>query len=374
MDSLRYWVTEMRVDGFRFDLAPTLARELAEVDKLGSFFDIIHQDPVLSQVKLIAEPWDIGPGGYMVGNFPVGWTEWNGEYRDAIRSFWAGHDVHTDVLAHRLTGSGDLYEHTGRKPHASINYVTCHDGYTLRDLVSYEQKHNQANGENNRDGHNDNRTWNCGHEGPTDDPKVNARRLRQRRNLVATVLLSQGVPMLLAGDEIAHTQKGNNNAYCQDNELTWLAWNHADRDFLAFVQTLIHLRVTEPVLRRRAFFLGRAIRGEGVANIAFFKPNGHEFTDGEWKTAHKCFGMRLAGDQIHETDDFGEPIIGNTLLVLFNAGQKVVRFTLPTTNPEHVWELLFDTADDHKPTASYPGGSRYDMGDHTLVVFRTRSK
>jgi glycogen operon protein len=372
MDSLRYWVQEMHVDGFRFDLAPTLARELAEVDKLAAFFDIIHQDPVLSRVKLIAEPWDIGPGGYMVGNFPVGWTEWNGEYRDAVRGFWAGHDVSTDLLAHRLTGSGDLYERTGRRPYASINFVTCHDGYALRDLVSYEKKHNEANGEDNRDGHNDNRNWNCGHEGPTDDPQVSARRHRQQRNLLATVLLSQGVPMLLAGDEIGHTQKGNNNAYCQDNELTWIEWPRADRALFAFVQTLARIRAEEPVLKRRTFFQGRAIRGAGVADVSWFKPNGHELTDDEWKAPHKCLGVRLAGDLIRETDERGEPIVGDTLLALFNAGRKGVSFALPATNPEHVWELLFDTADDSKPRAPFSGGARYDLVDHSLALFRTR--
>ena len=373
MDSLRYWVQEMHVDGFRFDLAPTLARELAVVDKLGSFFDIIHQDPVLNRVKLIAEPWDIGPGGYMVGNFPVGWTEWTGEYRDAVRGFWAGREVPTDVLAHRLTGSGDLYERTGRRPYASVNFVTCHDGYTLHDLVSYERKHNEANGEGNNDGHNDNRNWNGGHEGPTDDPKVNARRARQRRNMLATVLLSQGVPMLLSGDEIGHTQRGNNNAYCQDNELTWLGWEGADRDFLAFAHAVTRLRAEEPVLKRRTFFQGRPIRGEGVADVSWFKPNGHELTDQEWKLPHKSLGVRLAGDLIRETDERGEPIVGDTLLVLMNADTRHVRFSLPATNPDHVWELVFDTADDRKPHATVSGGDKYELVDHALALFRTRS-
>jgi isoamylase len=372
MDSLRYWVLEMHVDGFRFDLAPTLARELAVVDKLGAFFDIIHQDPVLSQVKLIAEPWDIGPGGYMVGNFPIGWAEWNDKYRDAIRDFWAGTDVPTEQLAHRLTGSGDLYEQTGRRPYASINYATCHDGFTLRDLVSYNEKHNEANGEENRDGSSHNRSWNCGAEGPSDDPQVNARRRRQQRNLLATVLLSQGVPMLLAGDELGHTQRGNNNAYCQDNELTWLEWPRADRDLLAFAQAVLRLRAEEPVLKRRTFFQGRAIRGEGVKDVSWFKPHGHELTDAEWETPLKCLGVRLAGDLIRETDDRGEPIVGDTLFALMNAGPKLVRFTLPATNPEHVWELLFDTADDLKPHAAFRGGARYELADHALALFRTR--
>ncbi len=372
MDSLRYWVEVMHVDGFRFDLAPTLARELAEVDKLGSFFDIIHQDPVLSRVKLIAEPWDIGPGGYMVGNFPIGWTEWNGEYRDAVRAFWAGRDVPTDLLAHRLTGSGDLYERTGRRPYASVNFVTCHDGFTLRDLVSYEQKHNEANGEENRDGSSENHNWNGGSEGPTDDPKVTARRGRQRRNLLATVLFSQGVPMLLAGDEIGHTQRGNNNTYCQDNELTWLEWARADRDFLAFAHAVTQLRAEHPVLKRRTFFQGRPIRGAGVADVSWFKPNGGELTDAEWTTPHKALGMRLAGDLIRETDDRGDPIAGDTLLVLMNADAKAVRFVLPATHADHVWERVLDTADDRKPHAAVAGGARYELIDHSLALFRTR--
>ncbi len=372
MDSLRYWVTEMHVDGFRFDLAPTLARELAVVDKLGSFFDIIHQDPVLSRVKLIAEPWDIGPDGYMVGNFPVGWAEWNDKYRDAVRDFWAGADVPTEQLAHRLTGSGDLYEQTGRKPYASINYATCHDGFTLRDLVSYNEKHNEANGEENRDGSGHNRSWNCGAEGPTDDPQVTARRRRQQRNILATVLLSQGVPMVLAGDEFGHTQRGNNNAYCQDNELTWLEWPTADRALLDFARAVLRLRAEEPVLKRRTFFQGRAIRGAGVKDVSWFKPSGQEISDAEWEAPLKCLGMRLAGDLIREIDERGEPVVGDTLLALFNAGPKPVRFALPATNPEHAWELLFDTADDDRPHALFTGGAKYELIDHALAVFRTR--
>ena len=372
MDSLRYWVTEMHVDGFRFDLAPTLARELAVVDKLGAFFDIIHQDPVLNAVKLIAEPWDIGPGGYMVGNFPIGWTEWNGEYRDAVRKFWAGQDVPTELLARRLTGSGDLYEQSGRRPHASINFVTCHDGFTLRDLVSYNQKHNEANQEDNRDGTNDNLSWNCGAEGPTDDPAVLARRKRQQRNLLATLLLSQGVPMLLAGDDFGHTQRGNNNTYCHDDELTWLNWEHADQNLLAFARVMTRIWHEQPTLKRRTFFQGRPIRGAGVADVAWFMPNGHELTDAEWPTPHKCLGMRLAGDQIRETDERGEPVVGDTLFALFNAGPKAVKFVLPATNPEHVWELLFDTADDLKPHATFAGGTKYSLTDRSLVLLRTR--
>ena len=274
MDSLRYWVTEMHVDGFRFDLASTLARELFEVDRLGAFFDIIHQDPVLSQVKLIAEPWDVGPGGYQVGNFPVLWTEWNGKYRDCVRRFWKGDGGTASELATRLAGSSDLYQDDGRKPYASINFITCHDGFTLHDLVSYNEKHNEANGEDNRDGANDNNSWNCGAEGPTDDPAIIELRERQKRNLMATLMLSVGVPMMLGGDELGHGQKGNNNAYCQDNELNWLNWELDDRQkqFLEFTRKLIFIRRSQPVFQRRKFFLGRAIRGSKVKDISSSAP------------------------------------------------------------------------------------------------------
>ncbi|MBY0512669.1 MAG: glycogen debranching protein GlgX [Gemmataceae bacterium] len=374
MDSLRYWVLEMRVDGFRFDLATALARELFEVDKLSTFFDVIHQDPVLSQVKLIAEPWDVGPGGYMVGNFPVGWTEWNGEYRDAIRKYWAGQPVQADKLAHRLTGSSDLYEQTGRRPYASVNFVTCHDGFTLQDLVSYNGKHNEANQEDNRDGSNDNHSWNCGHEGPTDDPNVVAVRERQKRNLYATLLLSQGVPMVLAGDELSHTQQGNNNTYCQDNDLTWLDWNVTPgrEKFLGFVRKVNHLWKTQPVLKRRTFFQGRPIRGSGVADVSWFKPDGAELADGEWEQPAACFGCRLAGDLIAEADERGEPIRGDTVFYVLNATPNAVEFTLPVTNPGHQWERVFDTADDDHPPARLPGKGKYGVRDRSVAVFRTR--
>src|SRR5262245_37800921 len=266
MDSLRYWVLEMHVDGFRFDLASTLARELFEVNRLGAFFDIVHQDPVLSQVKLIAEPWDVGPGGYQVGNFPVLWTEWNGKYRDSVRRFWKGDGGLVSEFATRLAGSSDLYQWTGRAPHASINFITCHDGFTLQDLVSYNDKHNEANGEENRDGANDNNSWNCGAEGPTDDAGINALRERQKRNLITTLLLSQGVPMLYSGDELSHTQQGNNNAYCQDNELTWLDWglDETKQKFLEFVRKVTRLWREQPVFQRRKFFQGRRIRGTDI--------------------------------------------------------------------------------------------------------------
>jgi isoamylase len=266
MDSLRYWIVDMHVDGFRFDLAATLARGLHEVDRLSAFFDLVQQDPIVSQVKLIAEPWDVGDGGYQVGNFPPNWAEWNGKYRDCVRNYWRGMDQTVNEFAYRLSGSSDLYETTGRRPFASINFVTAHDGFTLADLVSYNEKHNDANGEDNRDGDNDNRSWNCGAEGRTDDPDVVPLRARQQRNLLATLLLSQGIPMLLAGDEIGRTQGGNNNAYCQDNDISWVDWQHADHDLLAFTASLITLRRSHPVFRRRHYFLGRPIHGAGITD------------------------------------------------------------------------------------------------------------
>ncbi|HXD85855.1 MAG TPA: glycogen debranching protein GlgX, partial [Urbifossiella sp.] len=284
MDSLRYWVKEMHVDGFRFDLASTLARELFDVNKLGAFFDIIHQDPIISQVKLIAEPWDVGPGGYQVGNFPPGWTEWNGKYRDCVRKFWKGDGGTASEFATRLCGSSDLYEWSGRKPYASINFITCHDGFSLNDLVSYNDKHNEANGEENNDGCSNNDSWNCGAEGPTDDSNINALRDKQKRNFLLTLMLSQGVPMLLAGDELSHTKKGNNNTYCQDNELTWLNWNLDDRQeaFLRFAVLASRIWREQPVLQRRQFFLGRSIRGEGITDVSWFNPDGKDMSDDDW--------------------------------------------------------------------------------------------
>ncbi|KPV49517.1 glycogen debranching protein, partial [Kouleothrix aurantiaca] len=303
MDSLRYWVTEMHVDGFRFDLAATLARGLHADSQLTTFFDMIHQDPVLSQVKLIAEPWDIGPGGYQVGNFPVLWAEWNGKYRDAIRRYWKGDDIPTPELAYRLTGSSDLYKHNGRRPYASINFITAHDGFTMRDLVSYNHKHNEANGEDNRDGENHNNSWNHGAEGATEDKKINALRARQQRNLMASLLLSQGVPMLLAGDERSRTQQGNNNTDCQDNGLNWVDWrlDDAGRTMLAFTQKLIRLRNEHPALHRRKFFQGRSIHGSSVHDIEWFLPDGQEMTDAEWGTSTaRCLGLRLNGPAMAE--------------------------------------------------------------------------
>src|SRR5262245_25033555 len=375
MDSLRYWVLEMHVDGFRFDLASTLARELFEVNKLGAFFDIIAQDPVLSQVKSIAEPWDVGPGGYQVGNFPVGWTEWNGKYRDSVRKFWKGDGGTVSEFATRLAGSSDLYAQSGRAPHASVNFVTCHDGYTLQDLVSYNDKHNEANGENNKDGANDNNSWNCGAEGPTNDANILALRERQKRNFLATLLFSQGVPMLLAGDELSHTQKGNNNTYCQDNELTWLDWNLDDsrKQFLDFVRRATETWRSNPVFQRRKFFQGRRIRGQGVTDISWFGPDGKDMDDAAWAARFvKCLGVRLAGDLIGDVDERGEKIVGDTLMILYNAHHEPIPFTLPVTNPNHKWEAVLDTATTlSQPSPVLAGRDTYKVQGRSVVMLRT---
>jgi isoamylase len=376
-DSLRYWVTEMHVDGFRFDLASTLARELYEVDRLGAFFDIIHQDPILSQVKLIAEPWDVGPGGYQVGNFPVLWSEWNGKYRDTVRRFWKGDDNTLSEFATRLSGSSDLYQSDGRKPYASINFITCHDGFPLHDLVSYNEKHNDANGENNQDGANDNNSWNCGAEGLTDDPAINGLRWQQQRNFLTTLLLSEGVPMLLAGDELSHTQQGNNNAYCQDNEITWLTWHLTEEQqaFGDFVRAMIHLRRTQPVFQRRKFFQGRAIHGAGIQDITWFEPSGQEMTEEAWNTGYvRCLGVRLAGDLIGDVDEHGEPIVGDTMLLLLNAHHEPIPFTLPATAESQSWERLLDTADPQGEPLQWTGGQPYALRGRSMVVLRTRAQ
>jgi glycogen operon protein len=373
MDSLRYWVVDMHVDGFRFDLASALARELYEVDKLGSFFDIIQQDPVLSQVKLIAEPWDLGEGGYQVGNFPAGWTEWNGRYRDSVRQFWRGDGGQVSQLASRLAGSSDLYAQGGRRPYASINFVTSHDGFTLRDLVSYSRKHNEANGEANRDGESHNLSSNCGVEGDTDDPAILALRARQTRNFLATLLLSQGVPMLTAGDEIGRTQHGNNNAYCQDNEISWIDWNltPGHSDLLAFTRRLINLRATHPVLRRRTFFQGRVIRNEEVTDIVWLDADGQEMTDATWNAPHaRCLGAMLVGDAIAEVDDRGEPIHDDTLLLLLNAGEAAVTFSLPAIPLGQAWELVLDTNGEGREADANVAGPAYALGGRSLAVFR----
>lgn len=372
MDSLRYWTLEMHVDGFRFDLASSLARELHEVDKLSAFFEIIHQDPVLSRVKLIAEPWDLGVGGYQVGNFPVGWTEWNGEYRDAVRSFWKGDGATVNQLATRLSGSPDFYQRSGRLPYASINFITCHDGFTLQDLVSFNGKHNEANREENRDGNDNNLSWNCGEEGRTGNPEVLALRERQKRNLLATLFVSQGVPMLLAGDELSHSQEGNNNTYCQDNELAWLNWELSGEanEFLTFTRKIAEIWRTQPVLKRRNFLQGRAIRGSEIKDVTWLNTRGEEMTEAEWNMGFvRCFGVRWAGDVIAEVDEQGNTIVGDTLLLLFNAHFEPMEFSLPLTRGELAWELLLDTSGTELTEGLAPQAV-YRLEARSLAVLR----
>jgi glycogen operon protein len=377
MDSLRYWVLEMHVDGFRFDLAATLARELHAVNKLGAFLDIIHQDPILSQVKLIAEPWDLGEGGYQVGNFPVGWAEWNDRYRDTVRSYWKGDSGTVSDLAYRLTGSSDLYAHSGRRPYASINFVTAHDGFTLQDLVSYNDKHNEANGEENRDGTTNNRSWNCGVEGPTDDKNIQALRAKQKRNMFTTLLLSQGVPMIYAGDAMGHSQNGNNNAYCQDNELSWLKWELTpeDRDLFAFVQRMINLRKRHPVFRRRHFFQGRPIKGETVKDVLWLNFKGLEMSEEEWRdpSVH-CIGMFLSGQGLNETDERGRKRSDENFLLLLNAYHEDIQFTLPEFRPGGRWSAWMDTSRESglRPVDSHDGGAAYPLQARSMVVLMER--
>jgi isoamylase len=376
MDSLRYWVIEMRVDGFRFDLAATLARQFHEVDRLSAFFDLIQQDPVVSQVKLIAEPWDVGEGGYQVGNFPALWSEWNGKYRDTVRDFWRGRPATLGEFASRLTGSSDLYQADSRHPGASVNFVTSHDGFTLRDLVSYNQKHNEANGEGNRDGTDDNRSWNCGVEGPTDDPAAAALRARQQRNFLATLMLSQGVAMLLHGDELSRTQRGNNNAYCQDSEISWVDWEHDDEDLLDFTRRLITLRREHPVLRRRRWFQGHSIRG--TVDLGWFKPDGTEMSDEDWNSGPaNAVGVFLNGDAITDPDPRGQPVTDDSFLLLFNAQPDAIDWTLPKQWGRR-WEVVLDTADVGRDPASRREGNSCDSGltlpvtGRSLVVFLHR--
>ena len=375
MDSLRYWVLEMHVDGFRFDLASALARELHEVDKLGAFFDIIHQNPELSHVKLIAEPWDLGEGGYQVGNFPVGWTEWNGKYRDSVRAFWKGDGGLIGEFATRLTGSSDLYASSGRRPCASINFITAHDGFTLHDLVSYNVKHNEANGEENRDGENHNLSWNCGAEGPTEDPEIQALRALQKRNLVATLLFSQGVPMLRGGDEFSHSQAGNNNAYCQDNEISWLDWDISEeaRAFLNFVRRVLGLRRGHPVFRRRKFFQGRAIHGAGVKDILWLNPDGQEMSDQQWEQHFaRGLGAYLSGSELSEVDGRGRPVHDDDFLLLINAHHESVPFRLPQESLPGTWHCLLDTSfEDGLVTNGYfNSGQAYPLQARSLALLR----
>jgi isoamylase len=374
MDSLRYWVLEMHVDGFRFDLAATLARELHDVDRLSAFFDIIQQDPVISQAKLIAEPWDVGEGGYQVGNFPPLWSEWNGKFRDTVRDYWRGTDQTLGELANRLTGSSDLYELTGRRPYASINFVTAHDGFTLRDLVSYNEKHNEANGENNQDGANDNRAWNCGVEGPAADPVVNALRGRQQRSFLATLLLSIGVPMICGGDEIGRTQQGNNNAYCQDNEISWYDWQHVDDVLLAFVSRVVHFRHEHPAFQRRRWFAGRSLRGADVSDIGWFKADGEPMTEEDWNTGFaRTLGVFLNGKAIPTLDARGEPIVDDSFYILFNAHFEAMAFKLPMSPWGDRWVKVIDTAKpvpDLREHHQIRAGEELRLEAHSMVVLR----
>jgi isoamylase len=369
MDSLRYWVTDCHVDGFRFDLASALARELYDVDRLSAFFDVIHQDPVLSQVKLIAEPWDVGPGGYQVGNFPVLWSEWNGIYRDTVRDFWRARATVGDFAA-RFTGSSDLYQRDGRRPFASINFVTAHDGFTLADLVSYERKRNEANGEGNRDGTDDNRSWNCGVEGPTDDPAVLALRRRQQRNFLATLLLSQGVPMLLGGDELGRTQRGNNNAWCQDNELSWFDWDGADEELLRFARRLIRMRRDHPVFHRTDFFAGRE-QGSGLPDVWWFRPDGRRMIRGDWQgpDGHRL-GVFLNGQEITTRGPRGEPVGDDSFLLLFNADADATEFTLPPRRFGLRWVLELSTFEPEADVASFAPRDSLRVEGRSLLVLR----
>ncbi|OCB22933.1 glycogen debranching protein GlgX, partial [Mycobacterium intracellulare] len=375
MDSLRYWVTEMHVDGFRFDLASTLAREFYDVDRLSTFFELVQQDPTVSQVKLIAEPWDVGPGGYQVGNFPPQWTEWNGKYRDTVRDFWRGEPATLDEFAYRLSGSADLYEHTARRPVASINFVIAHDGFTLRDLVSYNEKHNEANGEDNNDGESHNRSWNCGAEGPTDDEAVNALRARQQRNFLTTLLLSQGVPMICHGDELGRTQNGNNNGYCQDNELTWIDWANADAGLLEFTRTVSALRAEHPVFRRRRFFSGKPVgrRGQGgLPDIAWFTPDGTEMSDEDWGAGFaKSVAVFLNGHGIPGRDERGQRVLDDSFLLCFNAHHEPIEFTLPPKEFGGAWQVVVYTGpDETTPADEVPGGGTLNVEAHTAVVLQ----
>ncbi len=375
MDSLRYWVTEMHVDGFRFDLASTLARELHEVDKLSAFFDIIQQDPVISQVKLIAEPWDVGEGGYQVGNFPPVWTEWNGKYRDCVRDFWRGEDQTLGEFAARLTGSSDLYENTSRLPYASINFITAHDGFTLNDLVSYNEKHNQANGEENRDGESHNRSWNCGVEGPTEDSDVRRLRNRQKRNFLATLLLSQGVPMLLGGDELGRTQQGNNNAYCQDNEISWYDWENIDEALLVFCQQLIRFRKDHPVFRRRGWFHGRPIHGSEVHDISWFTMEGEQMAEEDWEQGYvKSLGVFLNGATIPNPNPRGESVIDDNIYMIFNAYHEALNFILPGEDYGTHWIKELDTENERlEEQESLKAGDQIKVEARCLVVLRQAS-
>ncbi|HEU4887803.1 MAG TPA: glycogen debranching protein GlgX [Thermoanaerobaculia bacterium] len=373
MDSLRYWLLEMHVDGFRFDLAATLARELHDVDRLSAFFDIIQQDPVISQVKLIAEPWDVGEGGYQVGNFPSLWSEWNGKYRDVVRDYWRGTDRTLDDFATRFTGSSDLYAANGRRPYASVNFVTAHDGFTLRDLVSYNEKHNEANKEDNKDGTDDNHSWNLGEEGPSGNPEIEQHRSRQQRNFLTTLFLSQGVPMMLGGDEFGRTQHGNNNGYAQDNEISWFDWEHMDDGLRAFVARVIKFRKDHPVFQRRRWFHGRQVRGTGASDIGWFKPDGEPMTDADWHEGHaRTLGVFLNGKAL-PTDHRGEPVIDDSFYILFNAHHERLAFKLPTCSWGDSWETVIDTSEpvpDLRQHKEWKAGEGVEVQAYAMMVLR----
>ena len=376
MDSLRYWVTEMHVDGFRFDLASTLAREFYDVDKLSTFFELVQQDPTVSQVKLIAEPWDVGPGGYQVGNFPPQWTEWNGKYRDTVRDFWRGEDASLGEFASRLTGSADLYERTGRRPVASINFVTAHDGFTLADLVAYNEKHNEANGEDNKDGESHNRSWNCGVEGPTDDPEINVLRAQQQRNFITTNLLSQGVPMISHGDELGRTQSGNNNGYCQDNETTWIDWAKADNRLIEFTRSVAELRAAHPVFRRRRFFDGLPVRQRGsvrIPDISWFTPGGSEMSDEDWDSGFgKSIAVYLNGHGIPDLDPRGQRVTDDSFILCFNAHHEPIDFTLPPREFGSAWQPVIYTVDGAVMEGSRPvaAGAKLTVEARAVIVLQ----
>jgi glycogen operon protein len=378
MDSLRYWVTEMHVDGFRFDLAATLAREFYDVDRLSSFFELVQQDPIVSQVKLIAEPWDIGPGGYQVGNFPPQWTEWNGAYRDTVRDFWRGEPVLGD-LASRLAGSADLYETSGRRPVASINFVTAHDGFTLRDLVSYNEKHNEANGEDNNDGESHNRSWNHGAEGPTDDQTILASRARAQRNFLTTLLLSQGVPMILHGDELGRTQDGNNNTYAQDSELSWVHWDRVDDPLIEFTAALIRLRKEHPTFRRKRFFTGSEVRvpdgaeGDRLNDIVWLHPDGRPMDDGDWEGEAKALGMYLNGHGIHGLAARGGRIVDDHFLLYVNAG-GATEATLPPDEYATAWDVVIDTGGATEEDRTYDAEVVIPLVEHSVLVLREHTE
>jgi isoamylase len=379
MDSLRYWVTEMHVDGFRFDLAAALAREFYDVDRLATFFELVQQDPVVSQVKLIAEPWDVGPGGYQVGNFPPQWTEWNGAYRDTVRDFWRG-EPSLGEFASRLSGSSDFYEHSGRRPVASINFVTAHDGFTLRDLVSYNEKHNEANGEDNNDGESHNRSWNHGVEGPTDDPEILRMRAREQRNMIATLLLSQGVPMLLHGDEMSRTQDGNNNTYAQDSEISWMHWDRADKPLIEFTSAVANLRKSHPTFRRKRFFTGRTVRtgdpvsgGERLNDIVWLALNGQPMEDGDWANGAQAIGMYLNGNGIAGKDARGQTITDDHFLLYFNADGDA-EVTLPTDEYAAAWDVVIDTGGSADDERTYQAGATFPLGTRSLMVLREHAE